>query len=191
MGTFDDDVEGDLTHSSSPHLALAVGVAYNQSTDRPRSTTSVSNTYQFYQLGGFDYFHMAADLVFKWAGFSMLAEWLWRSASADSRTPGTPAGAMGAITEYSRQGWGAPAQAGMMLGDNFEVWGRYEHMEAMRGTDPTFISAVNAGGNVTAGGVNCYLNGHFFKIQLDWQHTFGNDYGIGEHLVRMQLDATF
>ena len=190
MGAFDDDLEGDLTRSTSPHLALGFGVAYNQSTDRPRSTTSVSNTYQFYQLGGFDYFHAAADLVFKWAGFSLLAEWLWRSASADTRT-GTPTGAMTAITEYSRQGWGVLAQAGVMLTDNFEIYGRYEHMNAQAGTDPTLLATVRNAGNVTAGGVNCYLNGHYFKVQLDWQHTFGNNFEIGEHLVRLQLDATF
>ncbi len=190
MGPFDDDLEGDLTHSSSPHLAIGFGVAYNQSTDRPRSTTSVSSTYQFYQLGGFDYFHMAADLVFKYAGFSFLGEWLWRSASADSRT-GMPAGATMPITEYSRQGWGALGQAGMMLGDLVEIWGRYEHMQTMAGTDPMFVAALQSGGNATAAGVNLYVNGHFFKLQLDWQHSFGNDFTIGEQLVRLQLDATF
>jgi hypothetical protein len=61
----------------------------------------------------------------------------------------------------------------------------------MAGTDPTFVSAVQSGGNVTGGGVNVYVNGHYFKAQLDWQHSFGGDFTIGEHLVRLQLDATF
>ncbi len=191
MGPFDDDQEGDLTHSASPHLAIGFGIAYNQSTDRPRSTTSVSSSYQFYQLGGYDYFHMAADLVFKWAGFSFLGEWLWRTTNGVTERTGMPAGATMPITEYSRQAWGLEAQAGMMLGDLVALYARYEQMEAIGATDPTLIATVQSAGRATAGGVNVYVNGHSFKLQLDWQHTFGSDYTIGEHLFRLQLDATF
>ena len=191
MGPFDDDLEGDLTHSASPHLAIGFGIAYNQSTDRPRSTTSVSSSYQFYQLGGFDYFHMAADVVFKWAGFSFLGEWLWRTTNGVAERTGMPAGMTMPITEHARQAWGLEAQAGMMLGDLVELYARYEQMQAIGATDPTLIATVQSAGRATAGGVNVYVNGHFFKLQLDWQHTFGSDYTIGEQLFRLQLDATF
>jgi len=191
MGPFDDDVEGDLTRSTSPHLAIGFGIAYNQSTDRPRSTSSVSSSYQFYQLGGYDYFHMAADLVFKWAGFSFLGEWLWRTTNGVTERTGMPAGATMPITEHSRQAWGLEAQAGMMLGDLVELYARYEQMEAIGATDPTLLATVQTAGRATASGVNVYVNGHSFKLQLDWQHTFGSDYTIGEHLFRLQLDATF
>jgi hypothetical protein len=189
MGPFDDDAEGDLTRSASPHLAIGVGVAYNQATDRPRSTTS-SPTTQFYTLGGFDYFHLAADVVFKYQGFSFLGEVLYRSANADSRVS-APSSTGIITTELSRQAWGYLAQAGMMLGPMFEIWARYEDMYAVSRADPLLNATIASSGRATAGGVNCYLNGHLFKIQLDWQHTFGNDYTRGEHLVRAQLDVTF
>lgn len=194
MGPFDDDAEGDLGRSTTPHVAIGVGVAYNQATDRSRSTTSASTTSPFYQLGGFDYFHLAADAVVKYAGLSILAEALYRSADASSRSrtitdPTTMV--MTTTTEYSRQAWGLLGQVGLMLGDTFEIWARYEQLEALAGSDPQLLTSVGSGGRATAGGLNCYLNGHLFKIQADWQHTFADDFTRGEHLIRVQLDATF
>jgi hypothetical protein len=194
MGPFDDDMEGDLTRSTSPHLAFGVGVAYNQNTDRSRSTTSSSTTQPFYTLGGFDYFNAAADVVFKWGGFSFLGEFLYRSASAGQRSQTTTnpmTMMMTTVTEYTRQAWGLTGQMGMMLGEQVEIWARYEQTTAFVGTDPSLIATINSAGRVTAGGVNVYINGHFFKIQADWLHSFGNDYTVGEHQVRLQIDATF
>ena len=78
-----------------------------------------------------------------------------------------------------------------VLGDLVELYARYEQMEAIGATDPTLLATVQTAGRATASGVNVYVNGHSFKLQLDWQHTFGSDYTIGEHLFRLQLDATF
>lgn len=215
FGSFDDDQEGDLTRSPEPRLMIGAAFAFNHQTDRPRSTTG--SPYETYaptlplSLDGgptspaslssvtFDQLHVAADLVFKWSGFYFLGEVVYRQATTPSHSVAVTRTDMGmpptstttTSTLYARDAWGYLAQASMMLGPMFEVWGRWEHMVAIGPTDPTLISSVAARGHGVAGGVNCYLNGHAFKIQLDWAHSFGDDFGRGPHVVRLQLDASF
>ena len=50
---------------------------------------------------------------------------------------------------------------------------------------------MQAQGRQLGGGVNLYLNGHFFKVQADYFYQFGDDIGTGRHVARLQLDATF
>ncbi len=215
FGSFDEDQEGDLTRSPEPRLMIGAAFAFNHQTDRPRSTTG--NPYDTYaptlpvSLDGgvtspaslssvtFDQLHVAADLVFKWSGFYFLGEVVYRQATTPSHTVAVTRTDMGTppmsttttSTLYARDAWGYLGQVSMMLGPMFEVWGRWEQMVAIGPTDPTLISAIAARGHGVAGGVNCYLNGHAFKIQLDWSHSFGDDFGRGPHVVRLQLDASF
>lgn len=182
FGTFDDDQEGDLTRAARPRLALGVAGAYNIRTSRAQSTIGTAFT-----AGTTNYTHLAADLVFKYRGFSLLAEGLWREASEDvlERTIN------GTVTrEPTRSGYGYFVQGGMMVTRQLEVTARWDKLFARSGTDPQLIQLARTQGKQLGAGVNLYLNGHAFKLQGDYFYIFGST-GEGRHLARLQLDASF
>ncbi len=196
FGAFDDDREGDLARTPDPRLAVGLAVALNQQTDRPRSTTGTPTSATFDQL------HAAADLVFKWHGFSVLSEVVWRQSS----TPFVDAvdGTGETVRTFARNGLGGFAQVSQMLGPRVAVWARYEHLVALcpgvlgasadcaGANDPGLVDQVNGRGRGLGAGANLYLHGHALKVQLDWTHAFGGDrIGVGPHTVRLQLDASF
>ncbi len=184
MGPFDDQQEGDLTRSAKPHLALGLASGYNLASNRDRSTTG--NTFNG---GTFNYFHAAADLVFKWHGFSLLTEGVLREANKNQNTGKDATGA--AVPEYSRSGWGYFVQAGQMVSDKVELAARWDDLHASKGTDPAFVTQVDASGRQAGGGVNVYLDGHLLKLQTDYFFIFGDDTGKATHAGRLQLDASF
>jgi len=184
FGAFDDDQEGDLTRSPTPKLAIGVAGAFNKATGRERGTTG--NTFT---LGSFDYAHGAADLVFKWRGFALLAEGLIREANRKLNR-GTDAGGA-ALVERSRSGFGYFVQAGQMVTEKLEVTARWDDLHARKGTDPALVALVNSSGRQLGTGLNLYLNGHQFKLQADYFYIFGEDIGTASHALRAQLDATF
>jgi hypothetical protein len=217
FGSFDEDREGDLIHTSDPRLMIGGAFALNHQTDRRRSTTG--DPYETYapslnvSLDGgaaqplssvtFDYVHAAADLALKWEGLYFLGEVVYRQATTPSHTisfereagtPPVPTTVTGTI--FARDAWGYLAQASYATSTLFdlfqlEVWGRWEQMVAIGPTDPDLIASIAARGHGLAGGVNLYFNGHALKAQLDWSHSFGDDFGRGPHVVRLQLDASF
>ncbi|MFY0529911.1 porin [Archangium gephyra] len=184
FGAFDDDQEGDLQRLPKPRLALGVAGGYNQGTNRQRSTTGNALT-----LGTLDYRHAAADVVFKYSGFSFLGEAVVRTAGRDFLEGTNASGAT--IREYSRSGWGYFLQAGMMVHPLVEVAARWDHLLAFAGTDPALVTQVNTQGRQVGGGLNVYLNGHAFKLQTDYFYIFGHDRAAGRHVARLQLDASF
>lgn len=185
FGGFDDDQEGDLARSPNPRLAVGAAFAFNHQTDRPRSTTGTA-----YQRARFDYLHLAADLVFKWAGLSLMGEIVWREPTNGDVVSWTDdAGNM--RQEWARAGWGYLVQLGVMVHPMVELWSRWEEMHAREGTDPAFITQVRDRGRGLSAGLNVYVSGHLLKVQADWSHSFGDDFLVGAHLVRLQLDASF
>lgn len=184
FGEFDDDAESDLSRSPSPRLAIGGAIAFNHQTDRPRSTTGAP-----YVRARFDYLHLAGDLVFKFAGVSLLAEVVWRDASADRAEWIDDGGQL--HVERSRSGFGYLAQLGVLVYEGLELWSRWEHSFAREGTDPALVSQVDALGHGLAVGANYYFNGHALKVQAEWAHSFGASFDGGVHLARLQLDASF
>lgn len=184
FGAFDDDQDGDLTRTATPKLAIGLAGAFNKATGRERGTTGDT-----YTIGSFDYAHGAADLVFKWRGFALLAEGLIREANRD-RNQGTDA-AGNALTEYSRSGFGYFAQVGQMLTDKLELTARWDDLHSRKGTDPALRTLVRTAGRQLGTGLNLYLNGHLFKLQADYFYIFGEDIGAASHSLRAQLDVTF
>ncbi|NMO13668.1 porin [Pyxidicoccus fallax] len=182
FGAFDDDVEGDLQRLPKPRLMVGVAGAYNQKTNRQRSTTGTT-----FVIGTFDYAHAAVDTVFKYNGLSVLAEALYRDGSPnfrDGTVNGQPA------REWSRSGWGYLVQAGYMLTSKLEATGRFDLQKVRSDSDPALIAQVETAGREVGVGLNAYLNGHAFKIQGDYAYQFGRT-GPTRHLVRLQLDASF
>jgi phosphate-selective porin OprO and OprP len=182
FGSFDDDQEGDLTRANRPRLAMGVAGAYNPHTSRINSNFGTAFT-----AGTTTYRHLAADVVFKYRGFSLLAETLWRRASADV-IEGTVNGAL--VREATRSGYGYFVQGGMMVTPQLELAVRCEELRALRGTDPAFVRTVQTQGTQVGSGVNLYLNGHAFKVQGEYSYLFGL-VGTPQHFVRVQLDASF
>ena len=199
MGSFDDDREGDTVRTADPRLGLGIAFAFNHQTDRPRSTTGTA-----YSGVTFDQLHFAADLTFKWQGFYLLSEVVWRQATSPFRDHLLMDGTNERV--YARDAVGYLVQASQMMGPIFEVWARWEELSVYCANDPSvtgcaadprLLDQVNAtgagiGGRGIAGGVNAYLNGHALKVQLDWAMWFSGDrLDRGTHVVRLQLDASF
>jgi hypothetical protein len=184
FGAFDDDLEGDLTRSPKPRLAWGVAAGYNHATNRQRSTHG-----DFYKIDSFSYFHGVSDLVFKWYGFSLLAEGVMRRANRDQNTGSDADG--NPISESSRSGFGYFTQLGQMITDKVELTARWDDLHANKGTDRALKTLVRTSGRQLGGGVNVYLNGHALKLQADYFYIFGSDFDQGSHSLRAQVDATF
>ncbi|WP_437478984.1 porin [Sorangium sp. So ce1014] len=183
FGAFDDDQEGDLSREARPRLAIGVAGAYNHQTNRQNSTYGTTLS-----LGAADYLHGAADLVFKYAGFSLSAEAVARHAERDSfegEIDGAPA------RQWTRSGYGYFVQSGFLLTERVEVAARWDQIFAERGTDPKLVELVDTQGKQVGGGLNYYLNGYALKLQGDYFYIFGKDASEGRHVGRLQLDATF
>jgi hypothetical protein len=184
-GAFDEDQEGDLQRLPRPRLAIGLAGAYNQETNRQRSTTGTALT-----AGTFDYTHAAADVVFKHSGLSFLGEVVVREAGRDFIEGTNASGAT--IREYSRSGWGYFLQAGLMVHPKVELAARWDQLFASEGTDPALLTQATTQGKQVVGGLNVYLNGHAFKLQTDYVYVFGNDEASQpRHAARIQLDASF
>lgn len=182
-GPFDDFLEGDVQRIKKPRLAIGVGGAYNQSTNRQKSTFGTVLT-----LGTFDYGHAAADLVFKYGGFAVMAEVLYRQ----SRQGSLSALVNGVeVREWSRSAIGYLVQAGMMVHRRVEVVARYDDLRAIGQTDPALIALAATAGKEINGGLNVFVNGHAFKFQADYQYLFGDSIRTGRHGMQLQLEASF
>lgn len=186
VGPIDDDSEGDLDRRKKPALALGVGYAYNWNTNRGRSTTGAT-----FAGGTTDYEHLAADLIFKWRGFALQAEHVWREASV-SQIKSTKADGT-ALTEYTRSGRGWILQASYVFDPPIEIVGRLTRSYASAGTDPALIKDVSARPYEIGAGVNYYVNGHRLKLQADWIARAPSDFDFSKanHVVHVQADATF
>jgi len=197
MGPFDDDSEGDLERSAMPHLAVGLAAAYNGETWRQRSTMGTL----FLLPGGFKYTHLAADAVFKFGGFSLLAEALYRQADRPSRT-GTKDvsdktikdlsgnSITNPITEYSRSAWGYTVQAGLMVTKELEFVARWNQLRWLGDTDRDLVKTVLQQGREATVGVNVYMNGHLFKVQADYTVRFGTGPLPYSHLARVLVDLS-
>jgi len=186
LGDIDDDKEGDLERRAKPGLALGGAFAANVNTNRQRSTTGIT-----YVGGTADYLHAAADLVFKWQGIALQAEYLWKQAAEDDIVSTAADGST--LTEYTRSGQGWVLQASYTFDPPFEVVGRLSGLYAFDGTDPAYIAEADSRGQEVAGGLNYYFNGHKMKLQADYiarmPHDF--DFSVADHTAHLQLDVTF
>jgi hypothetical protein len=186
LGQLDDDSEGDLERRKRPALALGGGAAANFNTNRARSTTGATFT-----GGTTNYFHVAADLVFKWGGFAAQGEYLWRRASRHSIESTDDMGEP--VVEYTRSGQGWIAQWSYVFPVPVEIVGRLSGLYTFTGTDPAFIADVGDRGQEVAAGLNYYLNAHRMKVQTTWlarmPHDF--DFTVADHTIAVLFDVTF
>jgi hypothetical protein len=179
LGPIDDDVEGDLDRRARPALAIGGAFAANWNTNRLRSTTGTV------QSGTTDYLHAAADLVFKWRGLGLQAEYLWRRASSPD---------FGVPEEPTREAQGVVTQVSYVFATPLELVARWSRMWRLSGrTGDALAAELDARGEELAAGVNYYVRGHRFKLQADWIARMppGLHLDEADHVVHAQLDVTF
>lgn len=152
--------------------------------------------------GGFKYTNLAADVVFKYGGFALLAEGLYRQADRDSRSGTkdvndkpikdlTGTAITNPITEFSRSGWGYTVQASLMVTKELELVARWNQLRWLGATDPDLISTITRQGREATIGFNVYLNGHLFKVQADYTARFSEGATLPyAHLVMALLDLS-
>lgn len=178
LGAFDDEQEADLNRTPSLRVRVGGGVAYNQNTNRPRSTTGLP-----YPTGTFDYTHLGLDAAAKHRGLSLSGELLYRRADRDrldAVADSLP------LTIASRSGWGGYVQAGRMVSERIEVTGRFGRILPRRGTDPSLVPAGELGG-----GVSFYPRRQDLKLQADYFRLGAADDESDGRQLRIQLQLFF
>lgn len=186
LGAIDDAIEGDLERRKEPGLAIGVAGALNVNTNRLRSTTGPTFT-----GGTTDYYHLAADVVFKWWGLAFQAEYLRKEAHGDTILSLSPTGSL--VTEYTRAGEGWILQGSYTFDPPFEIVGRVTRLYSMGATDPALVQEEQRRGLEVGSGLNYYINGHRLKLQTDWIARMppNADFDRADHVVHVQVDATF
>jgi hypothetical protein len=187
MGSFDDFVEADIKREPKPKLAIGVSGAYNQNTNRPRSTFDAP-----YQGVHFDYVHVGADILLKWRGLSVSGEYFYRKADKNQRT-----GEVDDVptVQYSRSGWGAFGTVGHMVWSGLEVLVRYGYHEPRKDAKKAVPFRHELGG-----GLSYYFREHNLKLQADYFYLPAKTYDGerptktfdgGKHEVRLQAQVFY
>lgn len=177
LGEFEKDGDlfgADLKREPSPKLSVGLGYDFNDDASRERGHT-----------GGFlgqtrDIKTIFADLMFKFRGFSAMAEY------ADRKTDGSPvvtAAADGSIEDAFFTGTGFNIQAGYVFKNNFEVAGRYTTINPH-----TMIQQPE--NNQFTLGLSKYLMEHTVKIQSDVS-LLEEQNDFNELMYRFQIEIGF
>ncbi|MCU0671399.1 MAG: OprO/OprP family phosphate-selective porin [Myxococcota bacterium] len=179
-GRFDDAYsEADLLRTSTPRLSFGAGFAYNQDTHRRRGTHG-----SFFQLDeGFDVLHAEVDLAFKWAGFSLLAELLWRRAIDDDVNVGVVDGET--IEERFGSALGVMVQAGYLFRGGWEIAARFADIR------PTHDASGQPEQRELLGGLGWYILDHNLKLQSDYGVQFAGPFEDLTHQLRVQLQLFY
>jgi hypothetical protein len=181
-GDFEDVAEADFARELKPKLALGGAYSFvdNDLRNRPLGPAPIDG-------GSTDTHTVVADVVFKAAGFSLLADFFWRKGR---RTPGNAVvddgmgGTMPAPIERARNGMGWTAQAAFLIPRvPFEIGGRYS---GVRGLGTTSLLDVDEVGP----GLSYYFVQHALKLQLDYFHQVGEGAQFSDR-VRLQLTFIF
>lgn len=182
LGEFESDGEysgGDLKREEAPKLMLAATYDTNRNAVKNRSNQGsyMTNDVGFYET---DINTLFIDAVFKYDGFSAMAEYANRDAEDPiaKNSDGTPTGAVVQV------GDGLNLQAGYLFPSNWEVSGRYTNIQLDEN-----ITGSNPESQYTLG-VSKYIVGHKLKVQTDLSYL-SVDTGTDELMYRLQLDVHF
>jgi phosphate-selective porin OprO and OprP len=173
---FDDYSESVAERPKSPKFAVAGGAAYNRNSNRSLSTFG-----EPYQVARFDYVHGETDLIFKWRGWSLQAQWIYRQADRASES-GLVDGVE--VVEESRSGHGWFTQSGYRFTFPLEFGARYGELHPL---GDTAVELQRELGPV----VGYYFKDHNLKLQADYFYLFGPDIREGRHEARVQMQLFF
>ncbi|MWW24184.1 porin [Algibacter lectus] len=176
----DGDYKGsDLKREVTPKLALGVSYDYNNNAVKTRSN---QGTYMETDTGFFEtnITTLFMDAMFKYKGFSFMAEYADRTADNPFATnsDGTLTG------DIVQVGDALNLQTGYLLKSNWEVSGRYTNVTLDKN-----ITNVNAENQYTLG-LSKYIVGHKLKIQTDLSYLdVANE--NNKIMYRLQCDIHF
>lgn len=178
LGRFDDFVESDLQRSPTPKLAFAAAAGYNHRTFRDRST--IGNVLEDESV---NYLHLAGDALFKFRGFSLNAQWMFRQSTDRVGVEGMPAPA----SSGARDATGFFVQGGYLFWGDLELVARGGHLEPL---------GENRGGGLQrttelGGGLNWFPMAHDFKVQADYFVFLEGPEATPRHQVRVQTQVYF
>lgn len=167
-----DYVGGDIYREETPKLSLAAGYDYNDNAVREQG-----------QLGDFldrerDLSSLIADMMFKYRGFSLMAEYI-------DKTTSNPlildtSGVIGAYVV----GTGINAQAGYVFKNNIEVAGRYSTVMPDQKLGEDDVTQYTLG-------VSKYIRNHSLKVQSDVSYTELENSDTPELMFRLQVEMAF
>lgn len=182
FGTFKskgDYSAADLKREEKPKLMLAATYDTNKNAVRTRSNLG---DYMFNDIGLYetDINTLFIDAMFKYNGFSLMAEYANRDADDPIATnsDGTPTG------DIVQVGNGLNLQTGYLFNSNWEVSGRYTNIvldENITGSNPE---------NQYTLGLSKYIVGHKLKVQTDLSYL-SVDGGSDRLMYRLQFDVHF
>lgn len=169
----------DLKREEKPKLMLAATFDTNQNAVKNRSNQGsyMLNDVGFYET---DINTIFVDAMFKYNGFSFMAEYA-------NRTAGDPIAknSDGTLTGDEVQvGSGINLQTGYLFENNWEVSGRYTNINLDEN-----ITGKNQESQYTLG-LSKYIVGHKLKVQTDVSYL-SLDGGTNKLMYRLQLDVHF
>ncbi len=171
---------GDLKREEKPKLAL--GATYDA---HNRAVKDESNQGD-YMLNDMGYFEtnintIFADMMFKYKGFSLMAEYANRTAEQDSilNSDNTKTG------KIVRVGTGMNIQAGYLFKKNWEIAARYTSIQMnKKATGEELETQYTVG-------VSKYFVGHKLKVQSDISYLTTEKSPDSELMYRLQLELHF
>lgn len=182
FGEFEGDGDysgGDLKRENSPKLLLAATYDLNNNAVKTRGGqgTYMVTDYGFHETNVNTLF---LDAMFKYKGFSFMAEYVDRDAD-DPYARNSDGSQTGEVVQV---GHGLNLQTGYLFSNNWEVSGRYTNIELNEN-----ITGENPENQYTLG-LSKYIVGHKLKVQTDISYlSVGN--GSNEVMYRLQLDVHF
>jgi hypothetical protein len=182
MGEFTKEGEysgADLVREQHPKLMLAVAYDTNQDAVRTRSN---QGSFMFNDTGLYETTinTLFLDASFKYTGFSFMAEYARREANNPiaRNSDGSPTGDVVLIGDAVNM------QAGYLFQNNWEVSGRYTHIE------PEAVITANDPESQYTLGLSKYLAGHKLKIQTDISYLDAES-SLDELMYRLQFEIHF
>lgn len=184
MGLFTgkgDYFEADLKREQKPKLSIAASATYNEGAPRDKQTgTFLIDTAGEYMTNNL--FTFLGDVMFKYKGFSLLAEGaykqiLLKSGQSLSVTDSTIVSADG---KSYQTGWGISAQAGYLFKHNIELAARYSHVV------PDWNKSFTGANEYTLG-LSKYVIGHKLKVQTDV--TLVDEFDTSDYSLRYRLQC--
>ena len=169
----------DLKREKSPKLLLAATYDLNNKAVKTRGGQGayMVTDYGFHQTNVNTLF---LDAMFKYKGFSFMAEYANRDAD-DPLAKNSDGSETGEVVQV---GHGLNLQTGYLFNNNWEVSGRYTNIELNKN-----ITGENPENQYTLG-LSKYIVGHKLKVQTDISYlSVGN--GSDEVMYRLQMDVHF
>lgn len=171
---------GDLKREEKPKLALGATYDYN---DRAVKTRSNQGSYMVNDAGFYetDVYTFFIDAMFKYKGFSLMAEYADRTAE-DALAKNTDGTATGDVISV---GNGVNAQIGYLFKNNWEVATRFTQIQLDKK-----ITGKDIETQYTLG-VSKYIVGHKLKVQSDFSYLTVENSKDSELMYRLQIDIHF